>query len=161
MAYSPDGTHVISGGADNMLKLWDATTGKMIRTLKHPTHVLAVAYSPDGKRILSGDGGGTLRLWDAGTGQAQRTLEAHSSAINSVAFSHDGTRVLSGAFDGLQTVGCSHRSADPHIRRTPGRRQIGRHIAQWLARLSVSDDLIAVGLGRGNWRGTGPPYGRT
>lgn len=34
VAISPDGTRVLSGGSDNTLKLWDATSGQLIRTSK-------------------------------------------------------------------------------------------------------------------------------
>ena len=32
VAFSPDGTRVLSGSADNTLKLWDAATGQLLRT---------------------------------------------------------------------------------------------------------------------------------
>jgi WD40 repeat protein len=33
-AYSPNGHTVVSGSADKTLKLWDAATGKLIRTFE-------------------------------------------------------------------------------------------------------------------------------
>ena len=54
MAWSPDGKHIVSGGAD--LHVWDATSGKTLVTYTaHGTNdlIFAVAWSPDGKRIVS------------------------------------------------------------------------------------------------------------
>ena len=72
MAFSPDGKWIVSGGHEyNKLKVWDASTGRDIRTLKgHGGSVICVAFSPNGKRIVSGHGSGNLgdcivKVWDA------------------------------------------------------------------------------------------------
>ena len=56
---------IVSGSDDNMLRLWDAGSGKPIgEPLKgHTNSVLSVAFSPDGKRIVSGSDDSTLRRW--------------------------------------------------------------------------------------------------
>jgi len=33
VAYSPDGKHIVSGSADNTVKVWDAQTGKEVSVL--------------------------------------------------------------------------------------------------------------------------------
>jgi WD40 repeat protein len=38
VAFSPDGTHVLSGSDDKMIKLWDAATGMLIRRLHEIAH---------------------------------------------------------------------------------------------------------------------------
>jgi WD40 repeat protein/uncharacterized caspase-like protein len=100
VAFSPDGTRVLSGSLDNTLKLWDAATGRLLRTFEgHSNLVSSVAFSPDGMRMLSGSWDKTLKLWDAASGRLLRTFEGHSGQVSSVAFSPDGTRVLSGSWD--------------------------------------------------------------
>src|SRR5690348_5434320 len=55
VALSPDGARVISAGREGQLKLWDAATGRLLRTLVGHTHeVMSVAFSPDGASVLSG-----------------------------------------------------------------------------------------------------------
>ncbi len=55
VAFSPDGTRVLSGSSDKTLKLWDAASGQLIRTFEgHSDRVTSVAFSPDGTRVLSG-----------------------------------------------------------------------------------------------------------
>ena len=69
VAYSPDGTKIISGSRDNTIKIWDANTGECLKTLEgHSNRVLSVAYSPDGTKIISGSGDKTIKIWDANTG---------------------------------------------------------------------------------------------
>ncbi|KDN45029.1 Eukaryotic translation initiation factor 3 subunit I, partial [Rhizoctonia solani AG-8 WAC10335] len=43
---------MLSGAADNMMKLWDASTGKCLYTWEFPTAVKRVAWSDDDKQIL-------------------------------------------------------------------------------------------------------------
>ncbi|MGH6815306.1 MAG: WD40 repeat domain-containing protein [Hyphomicrobiaceae bacterium] len=95
VAFAPDGARVLSAGLD--VKLWDASTGHLLRTFKgHTAEVFSVAFAPDGTRVLSGSYDQTVKLWDAGTGQLLRTF--YSSETRSVAFSPDGARVLSGSW---------------------------------------------------------------
>jgi WD40 repeat protein len=90
VAFSPDGTRVLSGSQDSTLKLWDAASGQLIRTFEgHTESVLSVEFSPDGTRLLSHSQDGTHKLWDAATGQAIRTLKSRPL------FSPDGTQLLS------------------------------------------------------------------
>jgi WD40 repeat protein len=105
VAFSPDGTQIVSGSRDGTLKLWDANTGQEIRTLRgHSSQVTSVAFSGDGKRIVSSAWGGPLRVWDATSGRLIVPLRGHTSGVNSVAFSPDGTRIASGSADNTMKV---------------------------------------------------------
>ena len=59
---------IVTGSFDKTVKVWDATTGKEIRTLTgpqgHKQMVLNVAISPDGSLIASGSSDNTANLWD-------------------------------------------------------------------------------------------------
>jgi WD40 repeat protein len=47
VAYSPDGSRIVSGSKDKTLKIWDASSGKELATLSgHTDSVMAAAYSP-------------------------------------------------------------------------------------------------------------------
>jgi WD40 repeat protein len=109
-AFSPDGTHVLSGNgsyaegnapSDYTLKLWDTATGELLRTFAgHSGPVSSVAFSPDGAHVLTGSEDFTLKLWEISTGQLMRDFGiGNSAAVSSVAFSPDGVRILSGGHD--------------------------------------------------------------
>jgi WD40 repeat protein len=102
VAYSPDGKHIVSGGRDETIRIWNATTGAQegLPFTGHTDPVYSVAYSPDGKHIVSGGFDNTIRIWNVATGvQEGLPLTGHTDPVLSVAYSPDGKHIVSGSYD--------------------------------------------------------------
>jgi WD40 repeat protein/tRNA A-37 threonylcarbamoyl transferase component Bud32 len=101
VAFSPDGTRLVTASRDGTARIWDALTGESLTCIHHPAPVSAVAYHPDGKLIATGANDGKVRLWDAGasTLAGAGILSGHKSEVTGIVFSPDGTVVATSSID--------------------------------------------------------------
>jgi WD40 repeat protein len=101
VAFSPDGKRAVSGGNEEVIKLWDLETGKESRQVEaRGFRVHGLAFSSDSRRIASANyDGRTVSLWDAETGTELHRFEGHTGEVYDVAFSADGRFLVSGGED--------------------------------------------------------------
>jgi WD40 repeat protein len=97
--FSPHGRRLATAGEDGTVKLWEASSGKVLRTLRgHREGVLALAFSRDGSRVVSAGSDEEVRVWDVHTGGAL-VCRGHTDRVLGMAFSPDGRSVASGGED--------------------------------------------------------------
>jgi WD40 repeat protein len=65
VAFSPDGTRIVSGSDDETLRLWDGVTGAPRRALgSHSDSIARVAFSSDGTSVRSESVSKEVCYWD-------------------------------------------------------------------------------------------------
>jgi len=109
LSWSPGGTHIVSGGHDAILRIWNVAsserasgTGSVIRTYNgHTRPVKAVAWSPDGKHIASGGDDMTIQVWEAATARHVATYSGHTSWVRALDWSPDGNSIVSASSNAL------------------------------------------------------------
>jgi WD40 repeat protein len=103
VAFSPDGKYIVSGGQDNIARLWEVAGGQLVRTfVGHTFWIWSAHFSPDGKYLLTASQDRTARLWDANTGEQLRLFAGHSNApVANAIFDPTAGNVVIGSFDGM------------------------------------------------------------
>ena len=114
--YHPGGEQIATCTApENVVKVWDAKSGRLLRTLTDPSlkHAFGdvahgdimdcARYSPDGKTLASAADDRTLKLWNAETGELLRVATGHTNWLRWLDFSPDGQWIATASRD--STIG--------------------------------------------------------
>ena len=98
--FTSDLGKVVVGSSQNIGKIWDTRTGKLLVSLKgNQPSVLAVAFSADEKRIVTSSSDGFAKIWEAETGKELLTLCCHHQPVYGAAFSPDGNKIATASGD--------------------------------------------------------------
>ncbi len=138
LAFSSDGTRLISGSADKTAIIWDlANRQQVLRLSGHLGVVAAVSFSADGVRAVTGSGDATLRLWSAADAKLIAEMTEHKKllpdnwvgggGVASLAVSPDDHLIASGSTDGQNPlVGRPNGKARAPVRRAVRDAKFGR-----------------------------------
>src|SRR5688572_28322565 len=122
LAFTRDGNHIISGGDDKVVRIWDWRAGKTVRTIRGQIgpglegKVYALALSPDERWLAVGGWMGYYResgvddesnwipLYHFASGRLTALLKGHTRLALSLAFSPDSKKLISGGFDSTAII---------------------------------------------------------
>jgi WD40 repeat protein len=101
-AYNPDNSLIATGTRDGVLSLWDATTGKQLRSFSEARRaILAIAFSPDGKLVATSyvdpqtyKNPRAVVVRIVATGEELWDIKLDDAAVSHLFFSPDGGRLI-------------------------------------------------------------------
>ncbi len=105
MTVVPDGTFVLTGGGDGVLRLWHPATLKEVRTIPGDVGVVeSLAIAPSGKWVATcairlSASEMAVQMWDLGTGKEGKRLHGPTDNISGVAVSPDGMSIAAASAD--------------------------------------------------------------
>jgi WD40 repeat protein len=111
VAFSPDGKLIVTASADRSIKVWEASTGKLVRSFSHHTAIVhCLAFRPktnesgtDGRPAFcaSGSDDQTVRVWQPEIGRMVRIVRHHQGPIFALGYSRDGAVLFSAGKEGI------------------------------------------------------------
>jgi WD40 repeat protein len=111
LSLSPDGTKVACAGSDNVTRIIETATGRIIARMDARGRgrmtmegMRDVAWSPDGGTVATAGSDGVCRLWEAATGLETKALGSQDSALTAVVFLKDGKKLVTAGNDGRLRV---------------------------------------------------------
>lgn len=107
-AASPCAPLLVTFSRNQLLRVWDVTTGKTVRVWKaHRMPVLVCAFEASGTLIASGGSDRAVMVWDVDKGFATHSFKGHEGIITAVRFqpaSVTVARLVSASEDGCVRV---------------------------------------------------------
>lgn len=103
VAFSPNGSHLASGGRDHYLSIWHVSTGCLVASLNvHVEAINFVKFSFDSQKVVTASNDKTVRIFDVATEflapvekNFDSLFEERKKSVNSVSFSPDGLKIVS------------------------------------------------------------------
>lgn len=103
--FSPDGTLLVTTGADRSIRLWETQTWHELHSwIGYANEMESIVFTPDGTQLIVGSQDALVRIWDVQTGNIHSTLTGHQRGVLSVDYNpHHGT-IASASADGTVKV---------------------------------------------------------
>ena len=122
LAFTSDGKTLATGGADQVIRLWDVKEGReKSPTAGHHGRVYAAAVAPDGRTVATVGGDATIRLWDRATGRERGQIVKPRRYVSALAFTPDGRGLLTTEYPlSDETVRLWDAAAGKELRRFAG-----------------------------------------
>lgn len=107
LAWSPDGTRLLSVGGDGTAQVWEALTGHTLLTKgSYSPAVWTAVWSPDGHQIAT-DTAETVQSWNALTGGLLLTYPVQAYAVENLAWSPTGQELAVASDQGVSLEGAT------------------------------------------------------
>jgi WD40 repeat protein len=99
LAFTKDGTGIISGEQSGTVDLWDIATGKLLKTIgKVPGEVNSIAFNADGSLLAIG--ANTIHIWRPVDDALAAPFKGFTNSITCLVFNKDATLLAAGNQDG-------------------------------------------------------------
>ncbi|HEV3229754.1 MAG TPA: WD40 repeat domain-containing protein, partial [Solirubrobacteraceae bacterium] len=91
IAFSHDGRYVVTAGARGASRIWAASSGSLVATLRGSSPVQSAGFSADGTLLVTGTEDGRARVWQLSNRKLAAVLAGHLNPVRRTEFSPTGS----------------------------------------------------------------------
>lgn len=104
-SFTKDGKHVLSGNHANNVKVWDVSTGNIVKTFAgHEDWIYAFRLTNDESKLITSSFDKTIKIWDFESAKLITTLQGHTDGIYQLALTPDNKTLISVAVDSTMRI---------------------------------------------------------
>ena len=103
-SWSPDGSSIATASIDGTARIWDASDGKLLKTLTHTGVVESLTWSPDSSQLATSDQDGTVKVWQLDANRSRQLPNPDDIRFSSLSWSPDGERIVASSQSDLIAV---------------------------------------------------------
>jgi WD40 repeat protein len=101
LAWSPDGTHLASAGADHVVSVWDCSSREKLASIAtFKDAVYSIRFRSDGKRLAMAARNEPVKVWDFDEQRVVAELRGHTALVTAIELCPAGWRLFSSSEDG-------------------------------------------------------------
>ena len=99
VAFSGDGTRLVSASEDGKIRLWDTAIWRELQQIDDTERIGCLAVTPDDRTLVTGNKAGIVQLWNAVAGRERATLRGHTGELYALTYSPDGKTLAAAGED--------------------------------------------------------------
>jgi serine/threonine protein kinase/WD40 repeat protein len=99
IAFSPDGSTLVSSGPDQSVKFWDLNTNELLRAIETRSYITDIQFSPDGRRLAVSDSLRGFCVLDASSLTELGGLRSEPQHVSKLAMYRDEILATAGGDD--------------------------------------------------------------
>lgn len=147
LAFTPDGTRLLSVSGDRSIGIWDARLFKPLARIQdaHSDLLESISVFPDGSRAATSGRDGTIRIWDLEKNRTLTTLKTAWSHVTQVRVVSKGERLVAAANDKAVGVGVWDVASGQLLKTF----KVERTSSRYPLEVSPDGEAVAIGLAKG------------
>jgi WD40 repeat protein len=99
--YSHNGKYILTGG-DNTARIWDASTGQIVRILRgHDDIVYRASFDLNDEFVVTAGGDYRAIVWEVSTGKQLTEFRDHAGPVTDAIFRSDGKYIVTASQDNI------------------------------------------------------------
>lgn len=103
-SFSPDGDDVVTASNDGTARIWNAQSGRLLKTLETVFPTYSAAFSSNGSRVMTATDAADIVIWNSASGKEISEFFAGQASLYHASYNPDATEIVTASNDGTARI---------------------------------------------------------